>query len=187
MKRTLLKGFLTGLMMLGFYINAAAYPIADYEDTVDTFDYQNSSSTISWDFKIDDWGSSAFRNGWIVFDFDLQSKSSLAEFSFKLSDVDDVFEKKININNDNANWSVNLNSASADFRNNFNGTIWAQLTSTEGSFDFNSATLLVNVFGNSTHPIGSNEAIVNPEPATMLLVGFGLLGLVGLSRRKSNH
>ena len=58
---------------------------------------------------------------------------------------------------------------------NNSGTVAASLTATGGDFYFNTATLTAE---------GPDAAPV-PEPSTILLVGIGLLGLVGYSRKRS--
>ncbi|MDA3915440.1 MAG: PEP-CTERM sorting domain-containing protein [Deltaproteobacteria bacterium] len=54
------------------------------------------------------------------------------------------------------------------------GMIEATLSATRGDFIFESATLN----GEGTNPI--------PEPGTMVLFGIGLLGLAGITRKKTN-
>ncbi len=56
------------------------------------------------------------------------------------------------------------------------GTIDCTLVADAGDFYFNSATLTAEGTDPSTAPV--------PEPSTILLMGSGLLGLVGYSRKR---
>ena len=60
------------------------------------------------------------------------------------------------------------------------GTVDASLTALWGDFYFNSSTL----YANGTAPLDDPAAAPVPEPATILLMGVGLLGLVGYSRKR---
>ncbi len=59
---------------------------------------------------------------------------------------------------------------------NASGTVAASLTATGGDFYFNTATLTAEGPGTAPVPV--------PEPATMLLFGTGLFGLMGYSRKR---
>lgn len=54
-----------------------------------------------------------------------------------------------------------------------------------GGHLWNTAFDVVGTFGTATENINALEAVSTPEPATMLLLGSGLVGLAGLKRKKS--
>ena len=58
------------------------------------------------------------------------------------------------------------------------GTVNATITATDGNFWFNEADL----FAEGTVPVPVTDPV--PEPATMVLLGMGILGLAGINRKR---
>jgi hypothetical protein len=137
-----------------------------------------SDQSVSWTFDITD-------NG-----FDpTQQDVTAASISLNLTDDCgwDLWEfAELNIGVNEFFWEVNSGDVSFEIASlmtlSESGTVDAVLTATFGDFYFNYATLTAE----ATDVTSQEGAAPVPEPANILLLGAGLIGLSGFMRKSKN-
>jgi len=147
-------------LIFGMTGNAAA---ASYTDTYDANTYMKDGDYVSWTFDITD-------NG---FDPAAQDVTE-AIVLFDFTDEDSDFFKIaiLNIGKETFLGDADTNSNSLMTLSN-SGTINYALIAVGGDLYFNKATLTAEA---TTAPV--------PEPASILLMGAGLIGLIGYNRKR---
>jgi hypothetical protein len=140
--------------------------------------FSSSNTTKTWTFDLDndalDWG-------------DINSEDSInwAFLSFGTFDDHDSQLEYANINLDgtlNFNWEVDPGWWSANVSSLVVDDHFLAVTFNLLRGDF--GVSWVNLFGDYTDNRENTSAAPVPEPATMLLLGCGLIGLAGSSRKK---
>ncbi len=162
-------------LVFGLVGTASAIP---YVDTYDAGHYRmdpyGANSSVSWTFDITD-------DGFDPVTQDVTSADVVLNFQ---DDGFDWYEyADLDVGGNEFNWEVNTGDVSFTVTSLMTlsdiGTVDATLTCTRGDFYFNTATL----FAEGTDPVNvGNEPV--PEPSTILLMGAGLLGLAGYSRKR---
>ncbi|WDN89653.1 hypothetical protein BuS5_02621 [Desulfosarcina sp. BuS5] len=174
-----MKKFLMFLcaMMLVFGMVGTASAIS-YTDTYDAGHlYMRGSlwgynDSVSWTFDITDDGFNPVTQ-------DVTSAS--VELNLQDDSGWDFWEwAALDVGTNSFSWEVDTGDVSFTITSlmtlSNTGTVDATLTATFGDFYFNSATLTAEGTEPGVAPV--------PEPSTILLMGVGLLGLVGYSRKR---
>ncbi len=163
-------------LVFGMVGSASAIP---YTDTYEPDDpicmegniFLGSTDSITWTFDITEDG----------FNPDTQDVTS-ASVSLDFSDDScDWFElAELDVGSNTFYWEVDTGDVSFGITSlmtlSDTGMVDVTLTCLFGDFYFNSATLTAEGTAEGTAPV--------PEPSTILLMGSGLLGLVGYSRKR---
>jgi hypothetical protein len=185
MKKKLFAGLALGLMMTGMVGSASAAPMTWKDDiTLNPSQLLKSGQSVTFNHDITD-GVGGFQG------FSMGGNDFITDYSILLTlhdDRDDWWNScelawvntpglvsdgfyNFTAANDTFGWSlaglVDLNTA---------GTLGITVKSTLGDFFVDSSVLTANGNNGCSAPV--------PEPATMLLFGTGLAGLVGALRRK---
>ncbi len=172
------------LVLMGLSLAVTVAEAASYIDTHDptvmllgTGDGQTAS--YSWEFDITDSGFSPLNQHVTNALLDLQLRDDRGP-----KDGDEKLSLSIGetnlLSNANANHDLSLNlldGSNALLKLLDTGKLLVVLTATRGDFMFESATLMVTA---TDADVGSV-----PSPAALWLFGSGLLGLIGVARRKS--
>ena len=164
-------------LVLGLVGSASAVPYTDIYNAGNLYMSGHSvwthddDDSISWTFDITDDGFNPTTQ---------DVTSAEVELNFQDDSRHDWWEfASLSVGDNSFVWEVNSGDISYTLTSlmtlSDTGQVDATLTARGGDFFFNSATLTAE----------ATDAAPVPEPSTILLMGIGLLGLVGYSRKRS--
>ena len=168
------------VLVLGIFESASAIPYTDFYNAGHLY-MQGSlfgpKDSTSWTFDITDDGFNPVTQ---------DATSASVQLNFQDDGIDFFEFAVLGVGSNVFVWEVDTGSTNFQLQSlmslSMTGMVQATLIAIAGDFYFNSAMLSVE----GTDPVTGNPATPTPEPATVLLLGMGLAGLVGMgaARRK---